>query len=81
MDGAGDTVVDLVVELWEDVLDVDGCIRDISNGSSFNHVSHGESLDGLVLGHASRAVGASHRLRVTSSVLVSAVVSSLESHG
>lgn len=41
-----------------------------TNGGGFNHVSDGESLYGLVLWRASRAVGASNRLDVSTTILV-----------
>lgn len=41
-----------------------------TNGSGFDHVSYRESLDRLVLGCASRAVGASDRLDVATAFLV-----------
>lgn len=72
--------MDLVVKLWESILGVDRGVRDISNGSRFDHVSDCESLDGLVLRDTSGAVGASNWLGMTTSVLVSPVVSSLQSH-
>lgn len=77
VDGTRDAVVELVVKLWEGVLGVDRGLRDISDGGRLDHVSDGETLDGLVLWHTSRAVGATDRLGVSSTVLVSTVVSSL----
>ena len=43
-----------------------------TDGGGLNHVADGESLDGLVLGGASRAVGATDRLDVAPAVLVAA---------
>jgi hypothetical protein len=45
-----------------------------TNGSRFDHVADGESLDRLVLGSASRAVGASDRVDVTTALLVTSAV-------
>lgn len=45
-----------------------------TDGSGLNHVTDGESLDGLVLGDAASAVGAAHGLNVTAAVLVAAAV-------
>jgi hypothetical protein len=45
-----------------------------TDGGGLNHVADGESLDGLVLGGASRAVGATDRLDVAPAVLVAAAV-------
>ena len=43
-----------------------------TDSGGLNHVADGESLDGLVLGGASRAVGATDRLDVAPAVLVAA---------
>lgn len=48
-----------------------------TNGSRLNHVADGESLDGLILGRASRAVAAADGLGVAAALLVAAVVLSL----
>lgn len=48
-----------------------------TNGSRLDHVADGESLDGLVLGRASRAVAATDGLGVAAALLVAAVVLSL----
>jgi hypothetical protein len=45
-----------------------------TDSGTLNHVADGESLDGLVLGGASRAVGATDRLDVAPAVLVAAAV-------
>ena len=45
-----------------------------TDGGRLNHVADGEPLDGLVLGGASRAVGATDRLDVAPAVLVAAAV-------
>jgi hypothetical protein len=52
-----------------------------TDGSRLDHVADGESLDCLVLGCASRAVGATDRLDVAATLLVSAVGRSLLNHG
>lgn len=70
----------LVVQLWQGVLLVDGGLRQVSHGSSLNHVSDGDSLDGLVLWHTSSTVQTSDWLDVTSALLVSTVGSSLLWH-
>lgn len=80
MNGTRDTVVQLVVQLWQGVLLVDGGLRQVSHGSSLNHVSDSDSLDGLVLWHTSSAVQTSDWLDVTSALLVSTVGSSLLWH-
>jgi hypothetical protein len=48
-----------------------------TDSSRLNHVADGESLDGLVLGSASRAVAAADRVDVAATLLVAAVVLSL----
>lgn len=49
-----------------------------TNSSRLNHVADGESLDGLVLGRASRAVAAADGVDVAAALLVAAVVLSLQ---
>lgn len=80
VDGAGDTVVQLVVQLWQSVLLVHRGLRQVSNGSSLNHVSDGDSLDGLVLRNTSSTVQTSDWLDVASTLLVSTVGRSLLWH-
>lgn len=50
-----------------------------TDGGGLDHVADGESLDGLVLGRASRAVGAPDRLHVASAVLVTSAVNTISS--
>lgn len=69
VDCARDAVVELVVKLWESILGVDRGIGDISDGSRLDHVSYGESLDGLVLRDTSRAVRASDRFYFMSDIV------------
>ena len=47
---------------------------DRTDGGRLDHIADGESLDGLVLGSASRAVGASDRLDVATALLVTSAV-------
>jgi hypothetical protein len=56
---------------------VDRGILKITNSGTLDHVTDGETLDGLVLGDAASAVEAADRLDVATSVLVATVVSSL----
>lgn len=51
-----------------------------TDGSRLDHVADGESLDRLVLGGASRAVGATDGLDVAATLLVTAVGRSLLDH-
>ena len=80
VDGAGDTVVQLVVGLWQSVLGVDGGLGHVSDGGSLDDVADGHSLDGLVLRNGLGAVDTSDWLDVTSTLLVSTVGSSLFWH-
>ncbi len=48
-----------------------------TDGSGLDHVADGESLDGLILGGASRAVGAADGLRVATTLLLAAAVEKL----
>ena len=52
-------------------------LADITNRRCLDHVTDGETLDGLILRDASRAVGAADEVDVAAAVLVAAVVSSL----
>ena len=52
-------------------------LADITNRRRLDHVADGETLDRLVLGDASRAVGAADKTDVATALLVAAVVSSL----
>ena len=51
-----------------------------TDGGGLDHVADGESLDRLVLGCASRAVGATDGLDVAATLLVTAVGRSLLDH-
>ena len=57
------------------------CVNDrlahVSHSGSLDNVPNGESLDGLVLTNASRAVGAADKVNVATALLVTAVTSSL----
>ena len=53
------------------------CRAQRTDGGRLDHVADGESLDRLVLGGASRAVGATDRLDVAPAVLVAAAVKQL----
>lgn len=80
MDGAGDTVLQLEVHLGNCVFWEYGCVRDITNRCRLYHVSNGESLYRLVLGSASRAVGASDGLDMATAFLVTSVGRALLDH-
>jgi hypothetical protein len=70
VNGARDAVLQLQVHLGDSVLGEDRGVRDITDSSRLDHVADGETLDGLVLGRASRAVAASDGLDVAAALLV-----------
>lgn len=80
VNGTRNTVVQLVVQLWQSILRVHRSLRQVSHGSSLHHVSDGDSFDGLVLWHTSGTVQTSDWLDVASTLLVSTVGSSLLWH-
>jgi len=73
VDGAGNAVLELQVHLWNGVFGEDRGIGDIADGGRFNHVPDGEPLDCLVLWCASRAVGATDRLYMATTLFVSTI--------
>ena len=79
VNGTRDAVALLDIDLWQGELGVliSIVLLDVSLGGSINHVSHLESLDGLILWSASTAVEASHNVCVTLVLLTSPVISSL----
>lgn len=80
VDGASDAVGHLDVELGDDVVLEGLVLLEVLLGGSIHDVSDIKSLDGLVLGAQLPAVHTYDRLDVTSVVLVTAVVSSLDGH-
>jgi hypothetical protein len=79
VNGARDTVVKLDVQLRQSVLIVDRSFVQVTHGSGFNNVAHGEALDGLVLWDAASAVDAAYWLDVTTALLAASVISPLSS--
>ena len=79
VDAAGHAVIVLDIDLGqvEVLLVIGGVLLNISSGGAINHLSHLETLDGLVLGHAARAVHAPDNVRMTLVLLPSSVVPSL----
>lgn len=55
---------------------VDAGIANISDGSTFDHVSHRETLDRLILPDAARAIRATHEFDMTTAFLVATTISS-----
>ena len=80
MDGAADTVGQLGVQLGQLVLAVHAGVGDVPDSGGLHDVPDHELLDGLVLGDALGAVGASHELDMTTAVLVATVIPALRSH-
>ena len=80
VDGAGDTVVQLGVELGEGVSLVDAVVGDVPDGRGLHNVPDDELADSLVLGASLGAVGAPDGLDVAPVVLVAPVVPPLLSH-
>lgn len=74
VDSTRDTVCELDVKLGKGVLLVDTGVGQVTDSSSLDDVPDSESLDGLVLGDCSRAVGASDESNVASAVLVATAV-------
>lgn len=80
MNGAGDTVGNLDVDLGKHVLLVDAGLADVTDGSGLDHVTNAEALDGLVLSNHTVAVGAANGLYMATATLVTSVRSSLLRH-
>ena len=72
--------MELHVDFREDVTLIYTLLANISQGSGLNNVPDNELLDGLVLGHASRAVGASEEFDVATAVLVTSSITPLLGH-
>lgn len=75
-----DAVKHLEVKLGQLVLLVSRSFLDISEGRSIDNVTDDETLDGLILGDGLSSGDTSDTLDVSSSVLISSVVSALDSH-
>lgn len=57
--------------------DVHTGLADITDSGALHHVPHGESLDGLIFGHTTRAVRATDWIDMATALLVATVISSL----
>ena len=79
VDAARHAVLLLDVDLWqeEETHVVGRVLLDISPGGAVNHLSHLETLDSFVLGHAAGAVDAPHNVGMSLVFLPSSVVPSL----
>jgi len=80
VDGAADAVVQLGVQLRQRVRLVDRGLGEIPDSCRLHDVPDDELLDGLVLGHAARAVGAAHGVHVTSALLRATSIPALLRH-
>lgn len=80
VDSTGDTVVQLVVQLWQSVLLIHRGLGQVPDGCGLHNVSDGDSLNGLVLRNTSSTVQTSDWLDVASALVVSTVGSSLLWH-
>ena len=80
MDGCFDAVEHFEVQFRELVFLVCGGFLDITKRGGIDDVADNESLDGLILGDSLSGGNASNTLDVSASVLVSSVVTSLDSH-
>jgi len=80
VNGARDTVLKLQVHFRNGVLGEHGGIGDVTNSGGLDHVSDGESLDSLVFGRASAAVGAANGLHMATTLLVTSIGRSLFDH-
>ena len=80
VDGAGDAVVELGVQLGQGVAGVHRCLRDIPDGGGLHDVPDHELPDGLVLGASLGAVSTTNVLDMAAAVLVTASVPTLLGH-
>jgi hypothetical protein len=58
---------------------IDRGLLEITDSSSFNHVTDSETLDSLILGNTTVTVDTTNNLVVATTVLVTSVISSLAS--
>ena len=79
---ARDAVLSLDVKLGEDIGTggVDGSRSEITLSSSLNHVADEETLDSLILGDATRAVGAADSGDVTTTLTILTTITTLLGH-
>jgi hypothetical protein len=82
VDSARDAVLSLDVELGEDVSagGVDGSRSEITLSSSLNHVADEETLDSLILGDATSAVGAADGDNVATALTVLTTITTFLGH-
>jgi hypothetical protein len=80
MDSGLNTVIHFQVQLGELVLLVSRCFLDISQRRSIDNVTDDESLDGFILRDGLSSGNTANTLDVSSSLLVTSVIASLDSH-
>ena len=80
MNGSGNAIVNLAVDLWQGVVLNSASILEIADGRSIDDVSHNESLDGFILWHKHGRRLAAHTANVSTSVLVASSISTLLGH-
>jgi len=74
-------VLHLCIQLWKHVSIVNARLLNITHGSLLDYVTNKKSLDGLILGSASAAIGAANELNMATPMLVAASIPSFERHG
>jgi hypothetical protein len=55
---------------------INASFANITNSSTFNHISHCEAFDSLVFRNAARAIGAAHEGNMSTTLLVTTAISS-----
>jgi len=80
VNGAANAVAKLGIQLGELVAGINASFGDIPHSCSLHNVPDDKLLDSFVLRDALSTVGATHRLHVAPSVLVTAVISALGCH-
>jgi len=80
VDGTADAVVQLGVELRQCVRLVDRGLGEIPDGRCFHYIPDDKLLDGLVLGHTARTVGAAHGVHMASALLRATSIAPLLCH-
>ena len=80
MNSTAHTVAKLSIQLGKLIAGVNTGLRDIPNGSGFNNVPDDKLLDSLVFRDTFSAVGATNRLHMPSSVLVTSIVPPFRCH-
>ncbi|KRX92727.1 hypothetical protein T12_8089, partial [Trichinella patagoniensis] len=61
VNSAGNTVLDLSVELWKGIIFIDTGLLHIPHGSLLHDIPHQKPLDSFILGAAFSTVGAANK--------------------